>query len=93
MSFPTPISPPNRPARVPPTEAEAAVGGPRSVVAEPVDEGLVEGTVRRGKLFAADMQSPEQRLPWTVIGVLAALLAYSYWPSLAQLPSFWDNPQ
>ena len=39
------------------------------------------------------MQSPEQRLPWTVIGVLAALLAYSYWPSLAQLPSFWDNPQ
>ena len=93
MSFPTPISPPNRPARVPPTEAEAAVGGARSVVAEPVDEGLVEGTIRRGKLFAADMQSPEQRLPWTVIGVLAALLAYSYWPSLAQLPSFWDNPQ
>ena len=39
------------------------------------------------------MRSPEQRLPWTVIGVLSALLAYSYWPSLAQLPSFWDNPQ
>jgi exosortase len=93
MSFPSPISPTNRPARVPPTGAEAPVGGSPSVASEPVDEGLLEGTIRRGKLFAADMRSPDQRLPWIVIGVLSALLAYSYWPSLAQLPSFWDNPQ
>jgi exosortase len=93
MSFPSPISPTNRPARVPPTGAEAPVGGSPSVASEPVDEGLLEGTIRRGKLFAADMRSPDQRLPWTVIGVLSALLAYSYWPSLTQLPSFWDNPQ
>ncbi len=32
-------------------------------------------------------------MPWIVIGVLSALLFYSYWPSLCQLPSFWDNPQ
>jgi exosortase len=93
MSFPSPILPTNRPARVPPAGAESPVGGSPSVASEHVDEGLVEGTIRRGKLFAADMRSPEQRLPWIVIGVLSALLAYSYWPSLAQLPSFWDNPQ
>ena len=41
----------------------------------------------------ADMRLPDQRLPLVVVGVLTALLFYSYWPSLIQLPSFWDNPQ
>ncbi|MFM7207637.1 MAG: exosortase/archaeosortase family protein [Planctomycetaceae bacterium] len=32
-------------------------------------------------------------MPWIIIGVLGAALIYSYWVSLEQLPSFWDNPQ
>ncbi len=60
---------------------------------DPRDEGIVDGALRRAKAFAADMASPEQSMPWIVIAALTALLMFSYWPSLAQLPSFWDNPQ
>ena len=56
------------------------------------DEGLLQGAMRRARAFLADMRLPEQRLPWILVGVLSALLFYSYWPSLVQLPSFWDNP-
>ena len=49
--------------------------------------------MRRAREFVADMRLPEQRLPWILVGVLVAMLFYSYWPSLVQLPSFWDNPQ
>jgi len=88
MSFPSPIVPANR--AQPPAERPAAVASQPSA---PVDEGLVEGVVRRAKAFAADMRDAEQGLPWLVIGGLTLLLMYSYWVSLAQLPSFWDNPQ
>ena len=57
------------------------------------DEGLLQGAMRRAREFLADMKSPEQRVPWIVVAALSALLFYSYWPSLVQLPSFWDNPQ
>ncbi|MFM7243925.1 MAG: exosortase/archaeosortase family protein, partial [Planctomycetaceae bacterium] len=53
----------------------------------------MEGALRRARAFAADLRDAEQGFPWLVIGGLAALLMYSYWTSLAQLPSFWDNPQ
>jgi len=84
MSFPSPIAPANRP---PLPERREPVSAPV------VDEGLVEGAIRRGREFLADVRSPEQALPWIMIAVLTALLFYSYWMSLAQLPSFWDNPQ
>jgi exosortase len=87
MSFPSPIVPANRPS--PAERRDSAVARP----APQVDEGIVEGALRRARAFVADMRSPDQRLPWIVIGTLTALLMYSYWVSLAQLPSFWDNPQ
>ena len=90
MSFPSPILPANR-SPVPQSAPDAAV--PKTVVAANADEGLFEGVMRRVRAFATDMRSPDQRMPWVVIGVLSALLFYSYWPSLSQLPSFWDNPQ
>lgn len=91
MSFPTPILPANRPPLGQSTSDAAAPEAPkRPTVA---DEGLLAGAIRRAREFAADMRIPEQRLPWVIIGVLLALLLYSYWVSLAQLPSFWDNPQ
>jgi exosortase len=58
-----------------------------------VDEGLVEGALRRARSFAADLRDPAQAMPWLMVAGLSALLMYSYWVSLAQLPSFWDNPQ
>ena len=88
MSLPSPIVPTNRPQ--PPVERPAAA------VAQPqvaIDEGLMEGAVRRAKAFAADLRDPVQGIPWIVVGALSALLFYSYWISLAQLPAFWDNPQ
>jgi exosortase len=90
MSFPSPILPANRPPI-----GQPAIDAPSSptVRTQPTDEGLVAGVVRRAREFAADMRIPEQRLPWVIIGVLGTLLIYSYWVSLAQLPSFWDNPQ
>lgn len=91
MSFPSPISSANRP----PLQASSPEGSaaPAATGVATTDEGLLAGGLRRAREFAADMRSPDQRMPWVVIGVLAALLFYSYWPSLAQLPSFWDNPQ
>jgi len=86
MSFPTPIAPANRPSL---PERRESVAAP----APPADEGLLEGALRRGREFLADLRSPEQALPWITIASLTALLFYSYWVSLAQLPSFWDNPQ
>jgi exosortase len=88
MSFPTPIVPANRPSSAERREPVAARPAP-----PPPDEGLVEGIVRRARGFASDMQSPDQGLPWLIIAALTVLLMYSYWVSLAQLPSFWDNPQ
>ena len=90
MTFPSPIVPLNRPPRAP-SATEAAAAPPATPA--PVDEGLVEGALRRARAFAADMRVPDQRLPWIVVAVLTAMLFYSYWPSLSQLPSFWDNPQ
>ena len=90
MSFPSPILPANRSPLPQPTPEAVSAPSPR-VVAE--DEGLIEGVLRRARAFVSDMQSPEQRVPWIVIAMLSALLFYSYWPSLVQLPSFWDNPQ
>ena len=90
MSFPSPILPANR-TPLPQPAAETTAQSPARVVVE--DEGLVAGAMRRAREFMADMQLPEQRLPWIVVGLLSALIFYSYWPSLAQLPAFWDNPQ
>ena len=91
MSFPSPILPANRsplPQSSPDVAAQQA-----AVTTVTEDEGLLQGAIRRGRAFVADMQLPDQRLPLVVVGVLTALLFYSYWPSLIQLPSFWDNPQ
>jgi exosortase len=91
MSFPSPILPANRsplPQSSPDVAAQQA-----AVTTVTEDEGLLQGAMRRGRAFVADMRLPDQRLPLVVVGVLTALLFYSYWPSLIQLPSFWDNPQ
>jgi exosortase len=91
MSFPSPILPANRSPLPQPTPDAVSAQSPPRAVAE--DEGMIEGVLRRAREFVSDMQSPEQRVPWIVIAMLSALLFYSYWPSLVQLPSFWDNPQ
>jgi exosortase len=91
MSFPSPILPANRSPLPQPTPDAVVAPSVSRPVAE--DEGLIAGVLRRAREFATDMLSPEQRVPWIVIAMLSALLFYSYWPSLVQLPSFWDNPQ
>ena len=91
MSFPSPILPANRPPL--PSSSRDAVAAPAGKPPVVEDEGLMQGAMRRAQEFLADMQSPEQRVPWIVVAALSALLFYSYWPSLVQLPSFWDNPQ
>lgn len=90
MSFPSPILPANRPPLGQPAADSPSQPPVRTA---PADEGIVAGAMRRAQEFAADMRIPEQRLPWVIVGVLTSLLIYSYWVSLAQLPSFWDNPQ
>jgi exosortase len=91
MSFPSPIVPANR---SPLPQSSPDIAAQQAAVNKVIDdEGLLQGAMRRLREFAADMRVPDQRLPWVVIGVLTALLFYSYWPSLVQLPSFWDNPQ
>lgn len=87
MSFPSPIVPLNRPA------AERRPAEPAVAAAADPDEGLLEGALRRGREFAADMRSADQRAPWIAIAVLFAMLVYSYWPGLLNARSSWDNPQ
>ena len=58
-----------------------------------LDEPFLVGCRRRAAEFAADMRVPEQRLAWLVIGILTALLIYSYWPGLLNAQSSWNNPQ
>ncbi len=41
----------------------------------------------------ADLQKPQESMVWATIGVLSALLMYSYWPGLLNARSSWDNPQ
>ena len=91
MSFPSPILPAKR-SPVPQSSPDVAAQQ-AAVTTVTEDEGLLQGAIRRGRAFVADMRLPDQRLPLVVVGVLTALLFYSYWPSLIQLPSFWDNPQ
>lgn len=101
MAFPSPIVPVDRgpPAQgggvASPNAVASAVSDPASgsVPAAGSDEGLLEGARRRAQAFAADMKSPDQRMPWIVIAVLCGLLMYSYWPGLMRARSSWDNPQ
>ena len=58
-----------------------------------IDEPFFAGCRRRATAFASDMREPEQRLAWLVIGILTALLIYSYWPGLLNAKSSWNNPQ
>ncbi len=58
-----------------------------------IDEPFLAGCRRRAAAFAADLRDPLQRQGWLVIGVLTALLVYSYLPGLLRLKSSWDNPQ
>lgn len=60
---------------------------------QPVDEGLLEGLRRRSSAFLIDLRKPEEATAWATIGILSALLAYSYWPGLLNARSSWDNPQ
>jgi exosortase len=59
----------------------------------PQDEGLVAGFRRRLVELIADLRSPDEAVPWTILAVLTGGLIYSYWPSLTNLPSTWANPQ
>jgi exosortase len=104
MTFPSPITPLNRSAAAGPATdqrvgAADAMGQPGSSQSAPVaeavsvDEGLLEGTLRRGREFIADMRVPDQRMPWIVIASLTGMLMYSYWPGLLNARSSWDNPQ
>jgi len=81
------------PASINPTPRPAAAGSTPPVAAAAVDEGLVEGTMRRVREFVADMGVAEQRMPWIVVASLTAMLMYSYWPGLLNARSSWDNPQ
>ncbi|MEX0668941.1 MAG: exosortase/archaeosortase family protein [Pirellulales bacterium] len=95
MSFPSPIVPVNRGLLAGSREEAARVAlapGTPTAAINP-DEGLLEGSLRRARAFAADMQSPDQRMPWIVATVLSGLLIYSYWPGLMNARSSWDNPQ
>jgi exosortase len=78
------IVPGAAPARPMPTEAPAPAD---------VDESFITGCRRRAMAIAAELRRRETALPWAAAGLLTALLVYSYWPSLANLPSFWQNPQ
>jgi exosortase len=60
---------------------------------DPLDEPFFAGCRRRAIGLMADLRDPEQTLGWGMIGGLTALLFYSYWPRLSDLPSFWENPQ
>jgi len=64
-----------------------------AAVLPPLDEPFLVGCQRRAAAFWADMHLPEQRLAWLVIGILTALLIYSYWPGLLNAQSSWNNPQ
>jgi len=65
----------------------------RATPATDIDEPFLAGCRRRAAAFAADLRDPLQRQGWLVIGVLTALLLYSYLPGLLRLKSSWDNPQ
>lgn len=66
---------------------------PAPLRTEPVDEGLLEGILRRCREFVTDLSRPDDRVAWITIGVLTSLLVFSYWPGLLNARSSWDNPQ
>jgi exosortase len=90
MSFPSPIQPVGSGQQVP---ALASPSLPSRSVVPPADEGLIAGLKRRIFDWAADLRSPEEWVPWATVATLSAVLLYSYGPSLAALPSTWNNPQ
>jgi exosortase len=63
------------------------------VANQPVDEGIFEGLRRRLSAFVSDLRKPDEATAWATIGILSALLIYSYWPGLLNARSSWDNPQ
>jgi exosortase len=93
MSFPSPIQQAEYgktgTAATPVAQPRAAAVAAQS----PVDEGLIAGFLRRVAQWVSDLRSPEEWGPWATIAVLSAGLIYSYGPSLANLPSSWNNPQ
>jgi exosortase len=78
---------------VPSLHRSATPAAVRAAPATDMDEPFLAGCRRRAAAFAADLRDPLQRQGWLVIGVLAALLVYSYLPGLLRLKSSWDNPQ
>ncbi|MEI6505214.1 MAG: exosortase/archaeosortase family protein [Planctomycetota bacterium] len=95
MTFPSPIVPVYRGPVAGSREAAArvALASGASTAAINPDEGLLEGSLRRARAFAADLRSPDQRMPWIAVMALSGLLMYSYWPGLMNARSSWDNPQ
>lgn len=91
MSSPSPIVPAGlgqsgaHPAEAPRPARPAVSAAP--------DEGLLQGLLRRAAAWARDLSSPDEWLPWAGIAALTVALLYSYWPSLALLPSIWADPQ
>jgi exosortase len=76
-----------------PVRVPAAGPVPAPLRTEPVDEGLLEGILRRCREFVTDLSRPDDRVAWITIGVLTSLLVFSYWPGLLNARSSWDNPQ
>ena len=76
------------PADSPPAAVAAAV--PAATEDDIFD---LEGVIRRGRRLLDDLRDPDQRTPWIVIGLVAALLVYSYWPGLMNAAASWNNPQ
>jgi len=71
----------------------AAAEPPAAAATHDIDEPFLAGCRRRATAFAAELRQPAQRFAWSTIGVLTALLIYSYWPGLLNARSSWDNPQ
>lgn len=94
MSSAPPLFPvgPGKPAAPFEPRGHAAAAGDAGVPPA-VDEDFLTGCRRRAAAFAADLKSPTEAATWSLIAVLSAGLCYSYWPSLAALPSTWSNAQ
>ncbi len=80
---------------LPPRSIGPVSPGAAALPLEPsyADEPLYDGIRRRLREFSADLQRPEDRLAWIVIGALTFGLIYSYWPGLMNARASWDNPQ
>lgn len=89
MPAPTPILPLGPGSAAPKPRVKPAA----PEVPLPLDDGLIKGLCRRFSSFLADLKKPDEARAWATIGVLSALLIYSYWPGLLNARSSWDNPQ